>query len=107
MNKQIKNVVKKILEEDEYARGNDDYLILKVVQELRPELSGGLFATVMLNLKNCNKDKQITFEGITRARRKLQELYPNLRGNAETEQSRKKEEENYHVEYGNHIPMLY
>ena len=106
MNKQIRKVVKKILEEDEYARGNDDYLILKVVQELRPELSGGLFATVMLNLKNCSKDRQITFEGVTRARRKLQELYPNLRAKIEVENSRREEEENYHIEY-NHIPSLY
>ena len=106
MNKQIKNVVKKILEEDEYARGNDDYLILKVVQELRPELSGGSFATVMLNLKKCSKDKQITFEGITRARRKLQELYPFLRAKNEVENLRREEEENYHAEY-NHIPFIY
>ena len=106
MNKQIRKVVKKILEDDEYARGDDDYLILKVVQELRPELTGSLFVTVMTNLKNCSKDKQITFEGVTRARRKVQEMYPNLRASTKIEKSRREEEENYHAEY-NHIPSLY
>ena len=72
MNKLIKKTVYKILDEDEKAREDDNYLIFKVVQALEPELAGTAFANVMFNLKY----KNISFEGITRARRKYFEEYP-------------------------------
>lgn len=94
MNKLIRKTVYKILDEDEKAREDDNYLILKVVQELEPELAGTTFANVMFNLKY----KNISFEGITRARRKWVEEHRDLL-NANVEDARRKEEENYFVEY--------
>lgn len=94
MNKLIRKTVYKILDEDEKAREDDNYLILKVVQELEPELAGTTFANVMFNLKY----KNISFEGITRARRKWVEEHRDLL-NANVEDARRKEEENYFAEY--------
>ena len=94
MNKLIRKTVYKILDEDEKAREDDNYLIFKVVQELEPELAGTTFANVMFNLKY----KNISFEGITRARRKWAEEHRDLL-NANVEDARRKEEENYFVEY--------
>ena len=77
MNKNIKKTVYKILQEDEYARGNDNYLILRVVQELEPNLAGTTFVNVMQKLSY----RGISLEGITRARRKFFEEYPKLKVN--------------------------
>ena len=104
MNKQIGKVVNKILVEDAYARKDDDFLMLKVVQELRPDIAGTTFANVMLNLKNCSKDKQISLESITRARRKWQEENPELK-DSEAENARRIEEENYYAEYSKHVSL--
>lgn len=94
MNKNIKKTVYKILKEDEYARGNDNYLILRVVQELEPNLAGTTFVNVMQKLSY----KGISLEGITRARRKFFEEYPKLKVN-KAEQARREEEEKYYLEY--------
>lgn len=94
MNKNIKKTVYKILQEDEYARGNDNYLILRVVQELEPNLAGTTFVNVMQKLSY----KGISLEGITRARRKFFEEYPKLKVN-KAEQARREEEEKYYLEY--------
>ena len=94
MNKLIRKTVYKILDEDEKAREDDNYLIFKVVQELEPELAGTTFAHVMLNLKY----RKISLEGITRARRKWVEEHRDLL-NANVEDTRRKEEENYFAEY--------
>ena len=71
MNKLIKKTVYKILDENEQAREDDNYLILKVVQELEPDLAGTTFAHVMFNLKY----RKISLEGITRARRRWAETH--------------------------------
>lgn len=94
MNKLIKKTVCKILDENEQARGDDNYLIFKVVQELEPDLAGTTFANVMFNLKY----KKISLESITRARRKWAEIHRDLL-NANVEEARRKEEENYFAEY--------
>ena len=96
MNKLIKKTVNKILDENEQAREDDNYLILKVVQELEPELAGTTFANVMFNLKY----KKISLESITRARRRWAEIHQDLL-NSDVEKARRKEEENYFAEYSN------
>lgn len=96
MNKLIKKTVNKILDENEQAREDDNYLILKVVQELEPDLAGTTFAYVMLNLKY----RKISLEGITRARRRWAETHQDLL-NSDVEKARRKEEENYFTEYSN------
>ncbi len=102
MKRQIKNTVYKILKEDIYARQNDNYLIMKVVQELEPSLAGTSFVNVMQNLQF----KGISLEGITRARRKFFEERPDLKIES-TEKARRQEEENYFMEYSRHIPRIY
>ena len=94
MNKLIKKTVYKILDENEQAREDDNYLIFKVVQDLEPELAGTTFAHVMLNLKY----RKISLESITRARRKWAETHQDLL-NSNVEEARRKEEENYFAEY--------
>ena len=94
MNKLIKKTVYSILDENEKAREDDNYLILKVVQDLEPDLAGTTFANVMFNLK----DKKISLESITRARRRWAETHQDLL-NSNVEKARRKEEENYFAEY--------
>ena len=94
MNKLIKKTVYSILDENEKAREDDNYLILKVVQDLEPDLAGTTFANVMFNLKY----KKISLESITRARRRWAEIHRDLL-NANVEEARRKEEENYFAEY--------
>ena len=94
MNKLIRKTVYKILDENKEAREDDNYLIFKVVQALAPDIAGTTFANVMFNLGN----KQISLESITRARRKWAEQHRDLL-NANVEDARRKEEENYFAEY--------
>ena len=96
MNKLIKKTVCKILDENEQAREDDNYLILKVVQELEPELAGTTFANVMFNLKY----KKISLESFTRASRRWAETHQDLL-NSDVEKARRKEEEKYFTEYSN------
>ena len=117
MNKLIKKTVYKILDENEQAREDDNYLILKVVQELEPDLAGTTFANVMFNLGSKKislepdlagttfanvmfnlKYKKISLESITRARRRWAETHKDLL-NSNVEEARRKEEENYFAEY--------
>lgn len=101
MNKNIKKVVKSILEEDEYAREDDNYLIQQVLIQMLNCNQGTAFSQVLQGMRF----KGISFEGITRARRKVQEEFPHLK-NKKAEEIRQKEEENYYMEYS-HIPSLY
>lgn len=102
MNKNIKKTVKEILEEDEYAREDDWYLIQQVVIALVPGNSGTAFGTILTEMKY----QGISFEAITRARRKVQEEFPELRAKKDIEKARREEEENYILEYSNHIPRI-
>ena len=99
--REIRKTVYRILEEDEYARENDCYLIMRVVQELEPGLEGTSFINVMQSISY----KGISFEGITRARRKFFEEYPELKVD-KAEKARRIKEEEYFMEYSNHIPRL-
>ena len=101
MNRGIKKAVHKILLQDEYARQDDWYLIQQVLMELLPCNSGTGFGQVLQGMKV----KGISFEGITRARRKFFEQYPQLRVE-DVEKARRKEEEEYLLEYSNHIPKI-
>lgn len=99
--REIKKTVYKILQEDEYARENDNYLILRVVQELEPLLAGTAFSNVMQQLSF----RGISFEGITRARRKFFEEYPQLKVK-NVEKARREKEEEYREEYSKHVPRI-
>ncbi len=90
--KKIRNIVFKILEEDLYARENDNYLLMKVAIELEPELAGSTFIDFMLNTKLC-------MESTTRAKRDFFKKYPELQ-TEEIKEIRRREEQIYRQEYG-------
>lgn len=71
----IEEIVEQILRQDEYARNNDVYLILKYVSKVYPYEVGKSFEEAM----NSVSKKGLSFESITRARRKLQNKYPELK----------------------------
>lgn len=86
----LENIVKDILEKDNLARKDDSYLILKVIQRMYPNEVGKTFAEVMFGAKS----KGISFESITRARRKVQNKYVKLR-NEKISKIRNIEQEEY------------
>ena len=96
MNKNIKKTVYKILKEDEYAREDDWYLIQQVLMKMLPCNTGTAFGQVIQGMKY----EGISFEAITRARRKVQEEFPELRAKKDIEKASREEEENYILEYG-------
>lgn len=98
MNKNTKKVVYKILEKDELARKDDWYLVQQILIEMLPCNQGTAFGQVLQGMKY----KGISFESITRHRRKFLEKHPELK-DSEVEQSRREEEENYILEYGKKI----
>ena len=71
----VEEIVEQILRKDEYARNNDVYLILKYVSRIYPYEIGKKFEEVMTNVSK----KGFSFESITRARRKIQNKYPELK----------------------------
>lgn len=96
--REIKKAVYKILQEDKYAREDDNYLIMRVVQELENELAGMTFVNVMQKLSF----KGISCEAITRQRRKFFEEYPELKAD-KAEKVRREEEQTYREEYSKHV----
>ena len=86
----IRKIVKEILENDKLARIDDCYLILKVVQRLYPEDYAKPFYVVMTEAKY----KGISFESVTRARRQVQRQYPELKDD-EVAKIRDAEQEEY------------
>jgi len=73
----VEEIVEQILRKDEYARNNDVYLILKYVSRVYPYEIGKKFEEVRTNVSK----KGFSFESITRARRKIQNKYPELKNN--------------------------
>jgi len=93
----LEEIVKEILEEDKLAREDDGYLIFLVVQRIEPNLAGTTFKNVMLN----GKTKGISFESITRVRRKVQKENPELI-NEECEEKREEEMKEY-IEFSKNV----
>lgn len=101
MNRNIKKTVYKILQEDSYAREDDWYLIQQTLMQMLPCNSGTAFGQVLQGMKV----QGISFEAITRQRRKFLEENPQLRVQ-NVEKARREEEENYYLEYSKHIPRI-
>ncbi len=101
MKRKIKKTVYEILLNDTYARENDGYLIRRVIEELEPNLYKQKFKTIMDNIQFTG----ISIESITRARRKFFEENPNLKVK-KAEKARRQKEEEYFLEYANHIPKI-
>ena len=94
MNRNIKKTVYKILREDKLAREDDWYLIQQALIELLPCNSGTAFGQVLQGMRV----KGISFEAITRQRRKFLEENPQLREKT-VEKARREEEQEYYLEY--------
>lgn len=71
----VEEIVEEILRQDIYSRNNDVYLIFKYITKVYPYEAGRKFEEVMSNVSK----KGLSFESITRARRKLQNKYPELK----------------------------
>mgnify|MGYP001851381507 CR=1 FL=1 len=101
MNKNIKKTVYKILEQDKLAREDDWYLIQQVLIRMIGCNTGTAFGQVLQGMKV----QGISFEAITRQRRKFLEENPQLKVQ-NVEKVRREEEENYYLEYSKHIPRI-
>lgn len=93
MNRKTKEVVYRILNEDEYARENDNYLIFRTLNEM----TGINKETAIWTVLNRMSYKGISFESITRHRRKWVELHPEIK--IKSKEKRQKEEEEYYLEF--------
>lgn len=101
MNKNIKKTVYKILEKDKLAREDDWYLIQQTLMKMLDCNQGTAFGQVL----NGMKVQGISFEAITRQRRKFLEENPQYRVQS-VEKARREEEENYYLEHSRHIPRI-
>ena len=97
------DLVKKLLQEKEELRGNDDLLYLTVIKIVHPYWNNGRITTNVENMTigeffTCRKTIDIpTFESVTRCRRKVQEENPALRPCERVQKAREyKREEIYH-----------
>ena len=90
--KRVEDIVKKVLENNEFSRGDDFFLVLNVYGEIQPNIREKEFAYVLSNHKFLRLP---SFESITRARRKLQSEYPDLRPKDSITDIRYKEYQNF------------
>ena len=84
------NIVKEILETNETARNSDMALYIKVCEKINPLVLSKPFWVVLLSLKEYNLP---SIETVGRARRKLQETFPELAGDANVTEQRMLNEE--------------
>jgi len=89
------DLVKSILEEHPSARENDLELIWCVASEF--ELTRCTFTNTIVEWR---KRKLPSFESLTRARRKVQELHPELRSEERVAEMRAEQERQYREFYG-------
>lgn len=75
--KNVEELVKRVLERNKFSRNDDFYLVVNVYCQINSDVRYKDFGYVMENHKHL---KLPSFESITRARRKLQAKYPELRG---------------------------
>lgn len=94
MNRNIKKTVYRILQEDKLAREDDWYLIQQTLIQMLPCNAGTAFGQVLQGMRV----KGISFEAITRQRRKFLEENPQLK-ELTVEKARREEEQEYYLEY--------
>ena len=101
MNRDIKPVDYSILRKDKLAREDTMYLVQQTIMQMLDVNQGTAFGIVIQGMKY----KGISFEAITRAKRKFLEEHPDLVDD-DTEQIRRQEEQEYEYEYSRHIPHI-
>lgn len=72
----LEEVVIAVLQESQMSRQDDFYLIACVLEKIRPYVTNKSMEYVLNHAKELNLP---SFESITRARRKAQERYPELK----------------------------
>lgn len=87
----INKIVRNVLEKYPDTRSNDNILILRTLKEMNQNINKSL-AEILLTTK-------VSFESITRARRKIQRENPEL-SDKETVVARSEEELKYEEYYG-------
>ena len=90
--KKVESAVKAVLIAHPDARDDDFILINRVYQRFKFDVGSTYFDTVMSNAK---KYRLPSFESITRARRKLQAEYPELRASQQEQAIRRYEQETF------------
>lgn len=85
----VENLVKQALIKNKSARDDDHLLYIEVVYIIDPGLVNVNF---MMNFKNARQLGLPPFESVSRARRKLQEKYPELRATSKVENARKEKQ---------------
>lgn len=86
------DLVKKILEDIPATRNDDLLLYYRVCDSLNPMILNVSFGYGLLSLKEY---KLPTFETVSRARKKVQEMYPHLRVSDNVEAGRMLAEETF------------
>lgn len=99
MNRKTKKIVYKILDTDEYAREDDNYLIFRVLNEM----TGINKETGIWYVLNSMKFRGISFESITRHRRYWLEQNPDIKEKLKATKKRQEEEQEYYLEYARRI----
>lgn len=95
----IEDLVKPFLELDPETRADDFLLVLNVYGAINISIIDPLFGATFYDvMKNHRKYKLPSFGSVTRCRRKLQELYPELRPIKDVEEARINETAEY-IEY--------
>lgn len=90
--KKMAELIKTILEGDEKARNSDYYLWVQVCKLKCPECLNEPFLYVVANHNELGIPN---FESVGRARRKVQELYPELKSNERVQKEKDKLEQEY------------
>ena len=85
----VENLVKQALIKNKSARDDDHLLYIEVVYIIDPALVNVNF---VMNFKNARQLGLPPFESASRARRKLQEKYPELRATSKVENARKEKQ---------------
>ena len=91
MNKlyKVEDIVYQVLKEVPEARKDDFVLITKVYEKIDPNLIYCDFGEIMINHKQL---KLPYFESISRARRRLQNIFEELRPDQEVQEARDEEQ---------------
>ena len=94
--KEVSKRVKKVLETSESSRNSDNVLYLHLLRDIGAEKGIDVDRmSVPMLLLHCRDLGLPTLESVGRARRKMQELYPHLRGDEDVQVFREVKEETY------------
>lgn len=96
------DLVKKLLQEKEELRGDDDLLYLTVIRIVHPYWNNGRITTDIENatigefFTSRKSAKLPTFESVTRCRRKAQEEHPELKPCKKVQEARRTKQDEFY-----------